>query len=147
MTIMYTIGCIIMSLAFALAFYNIILMFERKRKVWLLPILVVVGILLILSAIRTPALDRYYDVENPHSYQDLFPEAYEEGYNKGNAHGLDNGFDTGFESGYDNGYREGYKKAIEEAVLVTVMEDGSYIISFNGENNVYTCNITGVDIN
>ena len=146
MTIMYTIGCIIMSLAFALAFYNIMLMFERKRKVRLLPIFVVIGVLLILSAIRTPALDRYYDVEKPHSYQDLFPEAYKEGYNKGKEDGLDTGFDIGFESGYDNGYREGYKRAIEEAVLVEVTDTG-YIISFNGENNVYVCNITDVNNN
>lgn len=146
MTIMYTTGCIVISLAFALAFYNIILMFERKRKVWLLPILVVIGVLLILSAVRTPALDRYYDVENPHSYQDLFPEAYKEGYNKGKEDGLDTGFDIGFESGYDKGYREGYKRAIEEAVLVEVTDTG-YIISFNGEDNVYVCNITDVNNN
>lgn len=146
MTIMYTIGCIIMSLAFALAFYNILLMFERKRKIWLLPILVVIGTMLIISAARTPALDRYYGVDNPHSYQDLFPESYEEGYNKGNAEGLDIGFDTGFESGYDYGYREGYKKAIEDAVLIEVTDTG-YIISFNGQNNVYVCNITDVNNN
>lgn len=109
MTIMYTIGCIIMSLAFALAFYNIILMFERKRKVWLLPILVVIGILLILSAVRTPALDRYYEVENPHSYQGLFPEAY----------------------------KEGYQDAISEAILVEVNDYG-YVISFNGEAHWYS---------
>lgn len=144
MTIMYTIGCIIMALAFALAFCNILLMFERKRKVWLLPILVVIGTMFILSAIRTPALDKYYEVENPHSYQDLFPNAFKEGYSKGKMEGLDTGFDTGFESGYDNGYREGYKRAIEDAVLVEVTSTG-YIISFNGEDNVYVCNITDVN--
>lgn len=83
MTIMYTTGCIIMSLAFALAFYNIILMFERKRKVWLLPILVVVGMLFLLHATSVPRLDKYYGVNNPRSYQSIFPEAYEEGYNAG----------------------------------------------------------------
>lgn len=142
MTIMYTIGCIIMSLAFALASLNILQMFERKQKVWLLPILVVIGTFLILSAVRTPALDRYYEVDNPHSYQDLFPEVYKEGYNKGKEEGLD----IGFKNGYDNGYREGYKKAIEEAVLVEVTDTG-YIISFNGEDNVYVCNITDVNNN
>ena len=109
MTIMYTIGCIIMSLAFALAFYNIVLMFERKCKIWLLPILVVVGALLVLFAARIPALDRYYEVENPHSYQELFPEAY----------------------------KEGYQDAISEAILIEVNDCG-YVISFNGEIHWYS---------
>lgn len=108
MTIMYTIGCIVMSLAFTLAFYNIVLMFERKRKVCLLPILVIVGVLLVLFAARMPALDRYYEAQNPHSYQDLFPEAY----------------------------KEGYQDAISEAIL-TEVNDYEYIISFNGEAHYY----------
>ena len=90
---MYTIGIIILSLAFILSLLNIIEMLERKRKVWILPILVVVGILLVLCAAQQPRLDKYYEVENPHSYQDLFPEAYKEGF------------------------ENGYKRAIEEAVL------------------------------
>ena len=147
MTIMYTIGCIIMSLAFALAFYNIMLMFERKRKVWLLPILVVIGAMLILHAIITPKLDKYYEVENPHSYQELFPNAYKEGKQAGLEEGINHGHNEGFKKGHDVGYEEGYRKAIEDAVLVTVMENGNYIISFNGEDNVYTCNITDVNIN
>lgn len=108
MTIMYTIGCIIMSLAFALAFYNILLMFERKRKIWLLPILVVIGTMLIISAARTPALDRYYGVDNPHSYQDLFPESY----------------------------AEGYHEAIKNAILIEDNEY-YYVISFNGVEHMY----------
>lgn len=97
MTIMYTTGIVLMSLAFAMAFYNILLMFEKKRKIWLLPILVVVGILCILCATSTPRLDKYYEVENPHSYQELFPNAYKEGYT--------------------NGYEEGYKRAFETIAL------------------------------
>ena len=107
MTIMY-IGIVLVSLAFALAFYNIVLMFERKCKIWLLPILVVVGALLVLFAARMPALDRYYEIENPHSYQELFPEAY----------------------------KEGYQDAIHDAVLIEVNDYG-YVISFNGEAHYY----------
>jgi hypothetical protein len=110
-----------MSLAFVLAFYNILLMFGRKRKIWLLPVLVVIGSFLIVTAARIPILDKYYGVENPHSYQELFSEAYEEGY------------------------RDGYKKAIEEAQLITVMNNGRYIIDFNGNSHVYSCNITDVN--
>lgn len=109
MAIIYTIGIILISLAFTLAFYNIVLMFERKCKVWLLPILVVVGVLLVIFAMRMPALDRYYEVENPHSYQELFPEAYE----------------------------EGYQDAISEAILIEVNDYG-YVISFNGEAHWYS---------
>lgn len=116
MTIMYTIGIIIMSLAFTLSFYNILLMFERKCKVWLLPILVVIGTMLILQSTSIPRLDRYYGEENPHSYQDLFPEAY----------------------------KEGYKKAIEDAVLIEVT-DTSYTISFNGEDNFYIHSVPDAD--
>ena len=122
MTIMYTTGCIIMSLAFALAFYDILLMFERKRKIWLLPILVVIGTMLIISAARTPALDKYYEVDNPHSYQDLFPEAYKEGYG------------------------DGYEKAIKSASLIRIDED-SYVISFNGQNHIYVHSTTDANYN
>lgn len=135
MTIMYTVGCIIMSIAFALAFYNIILMFERKRKIWLLPILVVSGILLVLCATQQPRLDRYYQVENPASYQDLFPDAYAEGFNNG----ISTAHEAGYESGHEDGYREGYEAAIKDAVLVE-MTDNGYIISFNGEDNIYVYN-------
>ena len=108
MTIMYTIGIVLLSLAFALAFYDILLMSEGKLKIYLLPILVVAGTMLILVTTSTPRLDKYYEVDNPHSYQDIFPDAFNEGYNK----------------------------AIEEAVLVTMTKNG-YILSFNGEEHVY----------
>lgn len=107
-TIMY-IGIVLVALAFTLSFYNIVLMFERKCKVWLLPILVVIGTILILFATSTPRLDRYYEVENPHSYQELFPEAY----------------------------KEGYQDAISEAILIEVNDYG-YVISFNGEAHWYS---------
>lgn len=107
MTIMYTIGIILMSAAFAFSFfYTISLMAERKF--WMLPILVVVGTMFILTAISTPRLDRYYGVKKPHSYQDLFPEAY----------------------------KEGYQEAIKNAILIKANEYG-YIISFNGEEHIY----------
>lgn len=108
MTIMYTIGIILMSLAFALALYDILLMSEGKLKIYLLPILVVVGTMLILVTTSTPRLDKYYGVDNPHSYQDIFPDAFNEGYNK----------------------------AIKEAVLIDITESG-YILSFNGEEHFY----------
>ena len=108
MTIMYTIGIVLLSLAFALSFYNILLMFERRRKIWLLPVLVVTGCFLLLMAGSKPRLDRYYEKENPASYEQLFPNAFNEGYNK----------------------------AIEEAVLVTMTKNG-YILSFNGEEHFY----------
>lgn len=109
MTIMYTIGWVIMALAFTLSLYNIVLMFERKHKIWLLPILVVIGTIFVLFATSIPRLDRYYEVENPYSYQDLFPEAY----------------------------KEGYQDAISEAVLIEVNDYG-YVISFNGEAHWYS---------
>lgn len=142
MTIVWTIGWILLATAFAVGVYNILHMLEGKSKAYLLPWLVVIGMLMILGAMRAPALDKYYGVEEPKSYEAIMPDAYNEGYETGKKEGLDTGHDIGFEGGYDYGYREGYKRAIEEAVLVTVMEDGSYIISFNGEDNVYTCNVT-----
>ena len=108
MTIMYTIGIVLMSLAFAIAFYNILLMAEGKRKVWMLPILVVVGTLLVIVAASTPRVDRYYRTNNPRSYQDLFPEAYEEGYHE----------------------------AINDAILIEDNEY-YYVISFNGVEHMY----------
>lgn len=108
MSIMHTIGWVLLALAFTLSFYNIVLMFERKRKVWLLPILVVIGTILVLFATSIPRLDRCYEVENPHSYQELFPEAY----------------------------KEGYQDAIHDAVLIEVNDYG-YVISFNGEAHYY----------
>ena len=111
MTIMYTVGMFLLSLAFVLSIFNIIEMIERKDKVWILPIFVVGGILLILCATQQPRLDKYYEVENPHSYQELFP----------------------------NAYAEGYKAAIKDAVLVETTDNG-YVISFNGEDNIYVYN-------
>lgn len=111
----YIIGWVLLALAFVISLFNIIEMLERKRKVWILPILVVVGVLLVLCAAQQPRLDKYYEIENPHSYQELFPEAYKEGF------------------------ENGYKRAIEEAVLVETTDTG-YIISFNGKDNVYVYN-------
>ena len=108
MTIVYTIGIVLMSLAFALAFYDILLMSEGKLKIYHLPILVVVGTMLILVTTSTPRLDKYFQVNNPHSYQDLFPEAY----------------------------GEGYHKAIKDAILIEDNEY-YYIISFNGTEHMY----------
>lgn len=124
MTIMYTIGIVLMSLAFAIAFYNILLMAEGKRKVWMLPILVVVGTMLILVTTSTPRLDKYYEVDNPHSYQDIFPDAYEEGY------------EDAYGDAYEEGYGEGYHEAIKDAILI---EDNKhyYVISFNGVEHMY----------
>ena len=107
MTIMYTIGIVLLSIAFAISFFYTCLLMA-KRKFGALPILIVVGTMLILIAISTPRLDRYYEVENPHSYQDLFPEAY----------------------------KEGYQDAINEAVLIEANKYG-YIISFNGKEHWY----------
>ena len=91
MTITYTIGIVLLSIAFIISFFcTFSLMAERKF--WMLPISVILGIMLILAAISIPKLDRYYDVNNPSSYQDLFPEAYAEGY------------------------AAGYKKALEEVL-------------------------------
>lgn len=107
MTTMYTIGIILLSIAFAISFFcTFSLMAEGKF--WMLPISVILGTILILTATSIPRLDRYYGVENPHSYQDLFPEAY----------------------------KEGYQEAIENAVLIKANEYG-YIISFNGEEHIY----------
>ena len=111
MTIMYTVGMFILSLAFILSLFNIIEMIKREGKVWILPILVVSGILLVLCATQQPRLDKYYQVENPASYQDLFPDAY----------------------------AEGYEAAIKDAVLIEVTDNG-YVISFNGEDNIYVYN-------
>lgn len=135
MTIMYTVGMFLLSIAFALSLFNIIEMIERKSKIWILPILIVVGILLVLWATQKPRLDRYYQVENPASYQDLFPDAYAEGF----SNGISTAHEAGYESGHEDGYREGYEAAIKEAVLVEVTDNG-YIISFNGEDNIYVYN-------
>ena len=122
MTIIYYAGMFILSIAFILSIFNIIDMIEKKSKVWILPILVVTGIILILYATQQPRLDKYYQVENPASYQELFPDAYEEGFNNG------------------------YEAAIKDAILVETT-DTEYIISFNGEDNIYVCNITDVNNN
>lgn len=108
MTIMYTIGIVLLSLALALSFFNILEMFEKKRKIWLLPILVVTGCFLLLMAGSKPRLDRYYKIDKPASYQDLFPKAY----------------------------KEGYQDAINEAILIEI-DDYGYSISFNGEVHQY----------
>lgn len=108
MTIMYTIGVILISIAFALALYDILLMSEGKLKIYPLPILVVIGIMLILVTTSTPRLDKYFQANNPHSYQDIFPDAFNEGYNK----------------------------AIKEAILIDMTESG-YILSFNEEEHFY----------
>ena len=135
MTIMYTIGISLLSIAFTLSFFKIIEMIERESKIWILPILVVAGILLVLCATQKPRLDKYYQVENPASYQDLFPDAYAEGF----SNGISTAHEAGYESGHEDGYREGYEAAIKEAVLVEVTDNG-YIISFNGEDNIYVYN-------
>ena len=135
MTIMYTVGMFILSLAFVLSLFNIIEMIEGKNKIWILPILVVGGILLVLCATQQPRLDKYYQVENPASYQYLFPDAYAEGF----SNGISAAHEAGYESGHEDGYREGYEAAIKDAVLVEVTDNG-YIISFNGEDNIYVYN-------
>ena len=135
MTIMYTVGMFLFSLAFVLSLYNIILMIERKDKIWLLPIFVVIGTFLVLCATQQPKLDRYYQVENPASYQDLFPNAYKEGVKESTS----TAYESGHENGYEIGYEAGYEAAIKNAVLIEVTDNG-YIISFNGEDNVYVYN-------
>lgn len=139
MTIMYTVGMFLFSLAFVLSLLNIVEMIERKRKVWLLPILVVIGTFLVLCATQQPKLDRYYQVENPASYQDLFPDAYKEGYNNGVKESTSTTYESGHENGYEIGYEAGYEAAIKNAVLIEVTDNG-YIISFDGEDNVYVYN-------
>lgn len=139
MTIMYTVGMFILSLAFVLSLFNIIKMIEEKSKIWILPILVVGGTLLVLCAVQQPRLDKYYDVENPVSYQDLFPDAYKEGYNNGVKESTSTAYESGHENGYEIGYEAGYEAAIKNAVLIEVTDNG-YIISFNGEDNFYVYN-------
>ena len=108
MTIMYTIGIVLLSIAFTFSFFSTCLLMA-ERKFWMLPISIVIGTILILVAISTPRLDRYYGVENPHSYQDLFPEAY----------------------------KEGYQDAIMDAQLIEV-NDYCYAINFNGQIHYYS---------
>ena len=105
----YIIGWVLLALAFAISLFNIIEMTEGKSKVCLVPILVVVSVLFILTAQNKPRLDRYYQVEDPMSYTELYPEAY----------------------------KEGYQDAISEAILIEVNEYG-YIISFDGEAHCYS---------
>lgn len=139
MTTMHTIGCIIISIAFVLSLFTIIDMVKGNNKIWILPILIVVGIFLILCATQKPILDRYYQVENPSSYRELFPETYDEGYNAGFKDGVSSINKTSYEAGHNTGYKEGYEKAIKDAVLIEVT-DNRYIISFNGEDNIYVYN-------
>lgn len=104
----YIIGWVLLALAFAISLFNIIEMTEGKSKVCIVPILVAVSVLFLLIAQNKPRFDRYYQVENPMSYADLYPEAY----------------------------KEGYTDAVLQATLVEVNDYG-YIISFNGEEHFY----------
>lgn len=108
MTIMYSIGWFLLALAFVVSFYNMIEMVEGRNKIYIVPILVIVSVLLILTAQSKPRLDRYYQVDNPSRYEELYPEAY----------------------------KEGYTDAVLQASLVEVNDYG-YIISFNGKEHFY----------
>lgn len=108
MTIMYTTGWVLLAIAFAISFYNVAEMIESKSKIYIVPILVVVSVLLILTAQNKPRLDKYYQVENPSVYAELYPEAY----------------------------KEGYIDAILQASLIEVNDYG-YTIDFNGEEHFY----------
>ena len=104
----YTIGWILLAFGFVISLHNVIEMIEGKSKIYLVPILVVVSVLLILTAQNKPRLDKYYQLENPMTYKELYPEAY----------------------------KEGYQDAIIDAQLIEV-NDYNYAINFNGQIHCY----------
>lgn len=122
MTITYKIGCILAFLAFIVALYDIIRAILNRRRIKLLPVLMVISTLLIIPSIKAQS------------------QSYKDGFRKGSQLGLETGFNQGFNSGVQNSYDVGYRKAIEDACLVYIRDDGDYIISFNGEEHLYNKN-------
>ena len=151
MAVTYTIGRIITSLAFVFASCNVIWAFVRKRKIKSTPVFAAIILALLLLSLEVHVA---FEGENNMSQKPITPpmwttsafSAYNEGYGRGSSIGIDLGFDEGFNSGYETAYNEaykkGYEKAIEDASLVSIKEDGCYLISFNGEEHMYHKNNT-----